>query len=298
MPLEGKTALVTGAGSGLGRALAIEASRRGMIIALVGRRVDPLHETRLSMEAQTDCLIIPGDVTVPEVRRAIRDRLAEEWGLLHILANNAGIVAAGPLAETRDDELDRLMATNLVAPIALARELLPLLRAATQARIVNIGSMLGDIGFPLFAAYSASKFGLRGLSNALRRELHSVGIGVTYAAPRGVRTEATHAIAQFVDPLGMPLDRAEPIARQIWDAVGEETDTVYPRGRERFFVLVERLFPLIVSRAIAKQIKKSGLQKIIEESDPWRGPLAASAFQPCRGANANEDREALFPGLR
>jgi short-subunit dehydrogenase len=298
MPLEGKTALITGAGAGIGRALAIEASRRGMIIALVGRRVATLHETRACLTAQADCLIIPGDVTVPETRRAIRDQLAEEWGLLHILVNNAGIVLAGPLAEAQDEELNRLMATNFVAPIALTREMLPLLRVGAPARIVNLGSMFGDIAFPLFAAYSASKFALRGLSNAFRRELKSLGIGVTYAAPRGARTDATRAIARFVEAFAMPLDSADRIGRQIWDAVAQGTDTVYPRGRERLFVLAERLFPSVVNRAIASQLEKSGLQKIIETSDPWRGPLAPHAYRQRRGANPSEDRDALVPGLQ
>lgn len=207
-------------------------------------------------------------MTVPEARRFIRDRIADEWGLLHALVNNAGIVLAGPLAQTQDAELDRLMATNVVAPIALTREMLPLLRTASPARVVNVGSMLGDIAFPLFAAYSASKFGLRGLSNALRRELKGLGIDVTYAAPRSALTDATRAISQFVEPFDMPFDSAETIAGEVWDAVVQEKDSAYPRGRERLFVLVERLFPAIVNRAVASQLKTNSLQRLIEKSAP------------------------------
>ncbi len=266
MSLEGKTALVTGAGSGIGRALAIEASRRGMKLALVGRRKENLHETRDSIEPSADCLIIPSDVTAADGRWVIRNRIAEAWGHLHVLVNNAGIVSAGPVAGLGDDELDHLIATNLVAPIALARDMLMLLRAGAPARIVNIGSVLGDIGFPLFAAYSASKFGLRGFSNALRRELHSLGIGVTYAAPRGARTDATIAIAPYVESLEMPLDSAETIARDVWNAVADERNSVYPRGFERLFVLAERLCPSIITLAVRSQLQKSRLQTKIDGS--------------------------------
>ncbi|HUJ96771.1 MAG TPA: SDR family NAD(P)-dependent oxidoreductase [Stellaceae bacterium] len=271
VPLAGKTALITGAGSGIGQALAIEAAERGMILALTGRRAERLAETCARFNSRPACLIIPGDVTSPETRRAIRERIAKEWGRLHVVVNNAGIVAAGPLAVTQDAELDRLIATNLTAPIALTRELLPLLRAGAPARVVNIGSMLGDIALPLFVAYSASKFGLRGLSNALRRELKSLAIGVTYASPRGARTAATQAIAHVVEPLDMPLDKVETIARQVWDAVAAGRDVVYPRGRERLFVLLEKLMPSVVSRALNAQIEAAGMRPLIEQAAGFVG---------------------------
>ncbi|SMF60161.1 Short-chain dehydrogenase [Tistlia consotensis] len=275
MPLGGRTALITGAGSGIGRALAIEAARRGLAVALVGRREAALRETRAQLAPGTECLILPGDVTLPAVRAALRDRLAAEWGLLHFLVNNAGIVAAGPLSETRDAELDRLMATNLVAPLALTRELLPLLRAAAPGRVVNLGSMLGDIAFPLFAAYSASKFGLRGLSSALRRELAGLGIGVTYVSPRTARTGATHAIARYVEPFRLPLDGAEVIARRTWAAAARGRNSAYPPGRERLFALVERLSPAIIDRAVRSLVESSGTGRMIEASVP-PVPVAAA----------------------
>ena len=236
-----------------------------MAVALVGRRVEMLHETRAAMEKGVMCLVLPGDVTVPEVRRQLHESIASEWGRLDVLVNNAGIVAAGPLAGTDDATLERLMATNVIAPIALTRDMLPLLRTASPARVVNIGSMFGDIGFPLFAAYSASKFGLRGLSAALRRELKCFGIGVTYVAPRGAHTDATRAVARFVEPFGMSFDASEAIARAVWDAVARGRNNAYPRGRERLFLLAERLFPSLVDRALAAQLATSGARRLIEE---------------------------------
>ncbi len=258
LSLTGKAALITGAGTGIGRALAVAAARRGMTVALVGRRLAPLEATRDLITPAAASLVIPGDVTCAAARRTIRDRIASEWGRLDVLVNNAGIVAAGPLAEITDAALERLVATNLLAPLALTRDLLPLLRAAAPSRVVNIGSLVGDIALPMFAAYAASKFGLRGLSNALRRELRPDAIGVTYAAPRGARTEAAAAVARFLEPMKMPLDSPHAIAGQVWDAVAGGRDSVYPRGRERLFVLVERLCPAIVTRALTAPIERTG----------------------------------------
>lgn len=268
MRFEGRRALITGAGSGIGRALAIEASRRGMILALAGRRRDRLEETRGQLARAEDCLILPGDVTAGADRREMAEKLARAWGRLDVLVNNAGLLAAGPLAVLADGEVERLLATNLAAPIALTRDMLPLLRAAEPARVVNMGSMLGDIGFPLFAAYSASKYGLRGFSDALRRELKGLGVGVTHAAPRAARTDAAQAVAGFIEPFAMPLDDAECIAGAVWDAVARDKDAAYPRGRERLFLLIERLAPALVSRAVASQLARNGLGRAIDAAVP------------------------------
>jgi short-subunit dehydrogenase len=141
----------------------------------------------------------------------------------------------------------------VIAPIALARDFLPLMLRAKPARVVNIGSVFGDIPYPGFAAYSASKFALRGFSTALRREWAEAGIGVTYAAPRATRTEAAAAFSALIEATKMTLDPPELVARQIWDAVERGDQSVYPRGAERVFVLIQRLFPRLVDRALAKQ---------------------------------------------
>jgi NAD(P)-dependent dehydrogenase (short-subunit alcohol dehydrogenase family) len=266
MQLEGKRALITGAGSGIGRALAIEASRLGMTVALCGRRPNALHTTLTQMAPGQNHLRLRGDITDPAVRRGLRDYLWRHWGGLDVLVNNAGIVAVGPLAYATDEELERVMATNIVAPLALTREMLPLLRRATPARIVNIGSMFGDIAYPLFAAYSASKFAVRGLSIALRRELKPYGIGVTYAAPRATKTDASHAFDPLVEPMRMRLDDPTMVASQIWRAVAQDLDSVYAKGPERLFVLAQRLVPKLLDRAISTQMLDERIRDYLKKS--------------------------------
>ncbi len=265
MQLEGKRTLITGAGSGIGRALAIEASRRGMTVALCGRRGHLLHETLTLMAPGIGHLRLQGDVTDPVVRRGLRDYLWRHWRGLDVLVNNAGVLAVGPFAETTDAELERILATNVIAPAALSREMLPLLRRAVSSRIVNVGSMFGDVAYPLFAAYSASKFGLRGLSIAMRRELKPYGVGVTYAAPRATRTEASPVFDWLVAPLKMRVDDPAIIAAQIWRAVARDLDSVYAKGAERLFVLMQKFAPNIVDRAIAAQMADPRIRDYLDK---------------------------------
>jgi short-subunit dehydrogenase len=269
MRLKGRIALITGAGSGIGRKLAVEAARRGMTVALMGRRAEALHQTLSMMAPQRSHVALPGDITDPGTRVALRHYIERWWGRLDVLVNNAGVVSVGPLVRTSDDELERLMATNVIAPAALIRELLPLLQQAAPSRIVNVGSMFGDIAYPLFGAYSASKFGLRGLSMALRRELKEFGVGITYAAPRATNTDAAGAFARLAAPMQMRIDDPAKVARDIWAAVARDADSVYAKGPERLFVLVQRLFPQLVDRSVASQMADTRVRAYLISQGVW-----------------------------
>jgi short-subunit dehydrogenase len=251
MQLEPKLVLITGAGSGIGRALCIEAAQRGMTVALCGRRQDALKATGALLPATTH-LIIPADITRPEDRRRIVDRIRNERGALDFLINNAGIVEGGPLETFDDDALARTFQTNVMAPMALTRDLMPLLIAAKPSRVVNVGSIFGDIGYPDFTCYSAAKFALRGFSIALRREWKRNGIGVTYAAPRATRTDAAVAFAGFIAKTKMSMDSPEQVARQIWRAIASGHDSVYAPAPERFYVLIQRLFPRVIDWSLSR----------------------------------------------
>ncbi|MDS9468776.1 SDR family NAD(P)-dependent oxidoreductase [Paracoccus sp. MBLB3053] len=244
--MSGKIVLVTGAGSGIGQALALEADRLGHRLILVGRREASLSDTAsvLSRRAR----IVPADVTTPDGRNAIRDAVADEG--LDILVNNAGRLASGRLEGLSDRDLAELVATNIAAPVALTRDLLPALEKR-RGQVVNIGSVFGDIAFPYFALYSASKFALRGFSDALRRELAPRGIGVTYIAPRATRTAATESFRALIGPMAMSLDDPEAVARHAWRAISARKREQFPPSRERFFVALQRLRPQIIDRALA-----------------------------------------------
>lgn len=250
MRLEHTVALITGAGSGIGRALAVHGAARGMRLILVGRREQALAQTR-DLAAGAVCELFPCDVTSATDRERLVQYVAARAGNIGLLVNNAGVVHCGSLESCDDEALQRLVATNVMAPMALTRVLLPLLRKAPQARVLNVGSMFGDIAFPHFAAYSATKFALRGFSDALRRELAGHGIGVTHAAPRAVRTPAAHGFAHLIGPMKMRLDAPDDVARAMLDAVARDARSLYPRGLEQLFVLVQRLLPAVIDRSLS-----------------------------------------------
>lgn len=247
-----KLVLVTGAGSGIGRALCIEAAQRGMAVALCGRRQDALEATGALLGPGASHLIIPADITRPEDRRRIVDRIRNERGALDILINNAGIIEGGPLETFGDDALARTFQTNVIAPMALTRDLMSLLIAAKPSRVVNVGSIFGDIGYPEFTCYSATKFALRGFSIALRREWKQKGISVTYAAPRATRTDAAVAFAGLIAKTKMNIDSPEQVARQIWRAIANGRDSVYAPAPEKVYVLIQRLFPRAIDRSLSR----------------------------------------------
>jgi short-subunit dehydrogenase len=253
MPREQKYVLITGAGSGIGRALAIEAAQRGMVVALCGRRETALEATGALLDQRSRHLIIPADITNPQDRRRIVEIITDRWKTLDVLVNNAGVVEGGAIEKFDDEAIARTFFTNVIAPMALTRDLMPLLLAARPSRVVNIGSVFGDIAYPLFSGYSASKFALRGFSNALRREWKQTGIGVTYAAPRATRTDAAVAFDDLIANSNMSVDAPAQVARQIWRSVARGHDSIYAPAPERIYVLIQGIFPQIVDWALSRQ---------------------------------------------
>lgn len=242
-------ALITGAGSGIGRALAFEAAAAGCDLVLVGRRQEPLTET-VRLIGNPATRIVIADIASPEGRARV---VAEAGERLDYLVNNAGKLCVGRLTELGDDDIAGMISTNVTGTILLTRDMVPAL-AATQGRVVNIGSMFGLIAFPYFAAYSATKFATRGLSDALRRELSEYGISVTYAAPRATQTPAQSHFAHLVEPFGMAMDTPDRIARRTWAGVMAGRNTIYPGAAERFFSLVQAVVPSLVDNALIGKV--------------------------------------------
>lgn len=240
------TVLITGAGSGIGRALAIQADRHGHRLILVGRRAAPLEQTAAGLR---DALVLPTDVTTPDGRAAIARAVAQTG--LNILINNAGMVPSGAAGTTDDAQIAATLALNVAAPMALTRDLLGAL-TASRGQVVNVGSVFGDIGFPYFTLYSASKFALRGWSDALRRELAPRGIAVTYLAPRATRTDAAHGFDALIGPMAMVLDSPDAVAAHAWRAIAARRREQMPASRERLFVALQRLRPGLMDRALIR----------------------------------------------
>lgn len=255
MKIQGCRTLLTGAGSGIGRSLALELARRGARLALVGR-----NEARLAsltgeiVDAGGDAIALPHDLLKLEGHTPLIHSVVTRLGGLDLLINNAGVAGFGEFSRQSPADIVNLVNTNIVAPILLTQAALPVMPGSGKSRIVNVGSILGSIGFPHFAAYSASKFALRGFSEALRRELSESGIGVTYVAPRTTRTDFnSSAVYELSSADGAAVDDPAAVAAIIVDAVINNRDDVYIGWPEKLAVRLNALWPRLVSKVIGKQ---------------------------------------------
>jgi short-subunit dehydrogenase len=188
--IDGIRALVTGASSGIGCALARELAQHGARLLLVARnrqRLDGLAQELSSQGHEAE--VVCGDLTHDAVRQQAANDAGHRWGGLDLLVNCAGVGASGPFAEASPDRLRQIMEVNFFALAELTRLALPLLRRGMRPMVVNVGSILGHLGLPTMAEYSASKFAVRGLSQALRAELAPVGIDVLLVSPATTATE-------------------------------------------------------------------------------------------------------------
>jgi short-subunit dehydrogenase len=255
MKLEKQRVLLTGATGGIGSALAETLHRKGAALALVGRSGDTLEPLLQRLKGNSVPVIgLCADLLDAAQRERAVAEAERQLGGIDIVINCAGMMSFRPFADEDPAVLERIVRVNLVAPMLLVRQVLPGMLARGSGRIVNVGSTFGSIGFAWFAAYSASKFGLRGLSEALRRELEGSGVGVIYVAPRAVRTKLnSDAVYRMAEVTGMRMDEPAWVASRILRAIERDATDVYLGFPEKLFARLNGLLPRVIDNGLRRQ---------------------------------------------
>jgi short-subunit dehydrogenase len=236
--------VVTGASSGIGRALALRAARAGYDVVAIGRNREALGALAERVQAEQGRIVVDAfDVAEPANARAVVAVARRAFGRIDILVNNAGQVAVGPLSQQSDDALRAQFGTHAIGPIALVREALPLLREA-RGHVFMLGSGVARVPVGGLGAYPPSKAATRSAASILRRELKPDGIAVTYVDPGAVDTA-------FMARAGMPgapasiLATPEDVARKILLAVRTRPRVVNAVPWQTAFVALAELFPRV-----------------------------------------------------
>lgn len=256
MKLQGKIILLTGASGGIGQAIAKRLAAQGARLILVGRSLKNLTDLAQELNVlDKQGFVLRADITTHEGRETIRTALVALQKPLDALINCAGINLFGMLEETAPQDIEKLLATNVTAPILLTRQVLPFMNSS-DGRILNIGSSFGGLGFPGYSTYCASKFALRGFNEALRRELSDSHLQVAYLAPRATKTALnSDAVCAMNRELGNTMDEPDLVATYV------ETMLTAKHMRDRnigwpenLFLRINSVFPRVIDLALQSKL--------------------------------------------
>ncbi|WP_428305792.1 SDR family NAD(P)-dependent oxidoreductase [Lacipirellula sp.] len=248
--IRGKSALVTGAASGIGRAIALRLAEEGANLYLLD--VNAVALASVVAEVKQRRVEVIGrhcDVGQPAQVSAAIAHLLDQWGGVDVLVNNAGITYYGRTTKMSAEHWDQLLAINLHAPVQFIRELLPTLLSRQESHILNVASICGLVGLSRVAAYSTSKFAIVGLSESLRAEFGRQGVGVTALCPGLVDTNLFAAAPRGEDlrenkrPPAWLLATPEAIANRAVRAIYRNQAVVVMQPYARLTYWVKRFAP-------------------------------------------------------
>ncbi|MEV6275215.1 SDR family NAD(P)-dependent oxidoreductase [Nocardia sp. NPDC051832] len=252
--LTGRVAVVTGAGGGIGRGIALELARRGCAVAVVDVRREGAESTRdLLLDSGIDASAHIVDVSDADQMTALVGAVVAHHGAVHILVNNAGVTSAGSFTEESLEDLRWIVGINLWGVVHGCHAFLPVLVEQDEAHIVNVSSMVGILGLPHNASYAMTKGAVRSLSEALRGELVSTNVGLTTVFPGAHRTGITDTargshrdlLSQMGSSRLAPIAMRSParLAHRIVEAIAKDKARVVAGPDARAIDLWTRLAP-------------------------------------------------------
>ncbi|MEM6335539.1 MAG: SDR family oxidoreductase [Bacteroidota bacterium] len=259
MRLASRTVWITGASSGIGKALAGECARRGARLILSARRGDALESVRSSLSRPEDHACVPLDLADPASLEAAYGIVSRDVGAVDVLVNNGGISQRSLAAETDMDVDRRLMEVNYFGAIGLTKRVLPDMLERGNGQLVAVSSLVGKFGTPYRSGYAASKHALHGFFDSLRAEVAPRGLTVTLICPGFVKTQVSvNALTSDGSALGEMDDAqagglsAEACAVSSADAIEADKPEVYIAGKELAGVYVSRFAPWLFRRLIQR----------------------------------------------
>ncbi|MEX2106165.1 MAG: SDR family oxidoreductase [Solirubrobacterales bacterium] len=245
MDLSGRTALLTGATGGLGRAIARALAQRGARLALSGRKAEALEELAAELPGGGH-RALPSDLAEP----GAAEKLAAEAGEVDVLVANAGLPGAGRMEEFSPDEVKRALRVNLEAPMLLAQALYPAMLEKGSGHLVFVASLSGKAPSPHSSIYNATKFGLRGFALGLRADLSPQGVGVSIVSPGFIREAGMFAESGATPPAGLGTSTPEEVARGTVKAIeSDKVEVVVAPVQQRFLAHFGLFSPSVAVRA-------------------------------------------------
>jgi dehydrogenase/reductase SDR family member 7B len=255
----GKTIWITGASSGIGAALARALADRGARLILSARSADKLEAVRQSCRIPDEHFCLVMDLADTNSIETAWYRLQEMSVEVDILINNAGMTQRAWVVETHMEVYRLLLEVNFLAAVDLTKRVLPQMIERGRGQIVAVSSVMGKFSSPQRSGYAAAKHALQGFMDALRAEVHDAGVGVLVASPGFVNTDVSRnalrgdgTLHNKMDPGQAAAISAENCAEQIVDAMVKGRDEVFPGGKERLGLLLNRLSPALLRRVMRK----------------------------------------------
>lgn len=244
-PLENRRVALTGAAGGLGAPVARMLREAGAYVTGIDRVDCPACDETIVTDLSDETALA-----------ALGERLAQDTP--DILVNIAGVMRFGLHEDQAVEALSLCYRVNLLVPAVLARAVAAPMRQRGHGHIVNIGSVLGSIPYPWFAAYSSSKAGLAALSQALRREMQGTGVAVTHISPRAARTAFNNdQVNRFLAITGMKADEPEWVAQRIVSAIISRRETLWIGAMERVYAALNVIAPSMIDNGLSRQIRRA-----------------------------------------
>ncbi|WP_180064442.1 SDR family oxidoreductase [Acinetobacter sp. YH12095] len=252
------TAVIFGATGGIGHAIAHHFAEKGLNLILVGRKQDTLQQLEQSLAQQYPQLQLHSlrcDLIDASSRHDFIQALAALKHPIHYYINNAGMNDFRLFAQQSQDTIEQMMLVNVAYPLQLIQDVIPYMSDSQPSQIINIGSTFGSIGYPGYVSYCASKFALRGATEALAREYCQTAIRFRYFSPRATNTSMNNPdVIEMNIKMGTKVDSPEFVAQELYQFLQTDRQSYQVGYPEKVFVKLNQLMPSRVAAAIQKDL--------------------------------------------